>query len=126
MRGRTPTIHCDAEDGSCGAWDVDYYTAAVDSVDGVKVTRERRAPGWLSTDEDDFCSDHHPSLDGSEEQTTTTTTVTTVAASTGGQVLCWCGDERGPRVPADADGLGCLADISHANPTTAAQGSHAG
>jgi hypothetical protein len=27
---------------------------------------------------------------------------------------CWCGGERGPRVPADADGWGCLENIGHA------------
>jgi hypothetical protein len=26
---------------------------------------------------------------------------------------CWCGGQRGPRVPADADGWGCLDDINH-------------
>lgn len=26
---------------------------------------------------------------------------------------CWCGGERGERVPADADGLGCLEDVWH-------------
>ena len=28
---------------------------------------------------------------------------------------CWCGAERDARVPADADGLGCTADVMHAN-----------
>ena len=26
---------------------------------------------------------------------------------------CWCGGHRGPRTPADADGWGCLEDVSH-------------
>lgn len=26
---------------------------------------------------------------------------------------CWCGGHRGPRIPADADGWGCLEDINH-------------
>lgn len=33
-----------------------------------------------------------------------------------GQVSpCWCGSIRGPRIPADTDGNGCLAHLSHAN-----------
>lgn len=26
---------------------------------------------------------------------------------------CWCGGDVGPRVPGDADGLGCLEDVRH-------------
>lgn len=26
---------------------------------------------------------------------------------------CWCGGDVGPREPGDADGVGCLADITH-------------
>lgn len=55
MRGKTPTIHCDGEDGFCGNWDVDYYEATASSVGDVRITQEVRAPGWISTDDDDFC-----------------------------------------------------------------------
>jgi hypothetical protein len=58
MRGSTPTIHCDADDGMCGAWDVDNYAATVASINGVRVTQEQRAPGWISTKMDDFCPEH--------------------------------------------------------------------
>lgn len=58
MRGRTPTIHCDGDDGLCGAWDVDNYEATVSTLDGVQITAERRAPGWVSTDFEDFCPEH--------------------------------------------------------------------
>lgn len=62
MRGRTPTLHCDAEDGFCGSWDVDYYEATVSSINGVPVTDTERAPGWTSTKEgEDFCPEHKPS-----------------------------------------------------------------
>lgn len=61
MRGRTPTLHCDGEDGDCGAWDVDYYTATVSTINGVPVTQEHRAPGWFSTRDDyDYCLEHAP------------------------------------------------------------------
>lgn len=59
MRGETPTIHCDAEDGYCGAWDVDYYESSADAVNGIRVTAKERSPGWYSTDMEDFCPDHN-------------------------------------------------------------------
>lgn len=58
MRGRTPTLHCDAEDGDCEMWDVDYYEATVSAIDGVPITAKNRAPGWVSTQLDDFCPGH--------------------------------------------------------------------
>lgn len=60
MRGRTPTLHCDAEDGLCGTWDVDYYEATASSVNGVTITETERAPGWVSTKLEDFCPEHAP------------------------------------------------------------------
>lgn len=53
-------LYCDAEDGFCGAWDLDYYEATVSSVNDVPVTAEQRAPGWTSTNLDDFCPEHKP------------------------------------------------------------------
>jgi hypothetical protein len=58
VRGRTPTIHCDGDDGNCGAWDVDYYEATANSVNGISITSEHRAPGWVSTNLWDFCPEH--------------------------------------------------------------------
>jgi hypothetical protein len=58
VRGSTPTIHCDAEDGFCGAWDVDNYEATAYSVGGVRITQEQRAPGWVSTNLNDYCPEH--------------------------------------------------------------------
>ena len=58
MRGQTPTLHCDADDGNCGTWDVDYFDALASSVGGVKITRRHRAPGWVSTDDTDHCPEH--------------------------------------------------------------------
>ena len=58
MRGRTQLLHCDAEDGECGAWSIDFYEATVSKIDGKPVTRTERAPGWLSDDESDYCPDH--------------------------------------------------------------------
>ena len=58
MRGRTPTIHCDAEDGFCGTWDVDYYEAAASSVNGVRITETQRAPGWSNSKFQDLCPEH--------------------------------------------------------------------
>lgn len=59
MRGRTPTLHCDAEDGFCGTWDVDYYEATVSAVNGVEISSEHRAPGWSHTSGgDDLCPAH--------------------------------------------------------------------
>lgn len=58
MRARTLTVHCDADDGYCGNWDVDYYEATASSVDGVRVTKDQRAPGWRCTDDEDLCPKH--------------------------------------------------------------------
>lgn len=57
MRGTTPTVHCDAEDGLCGSWDVDYYEATASTVNGVRITETERAPGWVNGDED-YCPEH--------------------------------------------------------------------
>jgi hypothetical protein len=58
MRGTVPTIQCDAEDGFCGAWDVDHYETGASSVDGVRMTTEQRSPGWVSTKDTDHCPEH--------------------------------------------------------------------
>lgn len=58
MQSRTPTIHCDAEDGECGTWEVDYYAACVSAVNDIPITLSRRAPGWLCDDEQDLCPEH--------------------------------------------------------------------
>lgn len=58
MRGTTPTLHCDAEDGDCGSWDVDYYAATVSKVNDVVITDTERAPGWVSDRMNDYCSEH--------------------------------------------------------------------
>lgn len=61
MRGRTPTLHCDGDEGMCGDWDVDDYAQTVDSVNGIRITQSHRALGWFSTDMDeDYCPKHTP------------------------------------------------------------------
>jgi hypothetical protein len=58
MRGQTPTLHCDAYDGCCGNWDVDYYQATASTVNGVRITQQERAPGWKNSADEDLCPDH--------------------------------------------------------------------
>lgn len=58
MRGSTPTLYCDGEDGDCGAWSVDYCEATASTVDGVRITERQRAPRWTSTSDKDLCPDH--------------------------------------------------------------------
>ena len=58
MRASVPTIHCDAEDGGCGAWDVDHYESCATTVGGVLITKTRRAPGWINGEDADFCPEH--------------------------------------------------------------------
>lgn len=53
-----PTLHCDGNDGFCGAWAEDHYEMYAASVDGVKITSTKRAPGWASTEHTDLCPDH--------------------------------------------------------------------
>jgi hypothetical protein len=63
MRATTPTLHCDADDGACDNWDVDFYETSASAVGGVRITAERRAPGWTSTTTEDLCSLHAPKKD---------------------------------------------------------------
>jgi hypothetical protein len=59
MRGRRPAIGCDADDGCCGNWDLDYWTENASTVNGVRITEAQRAPGWTVTaDGDDLCPEH--------------------------------------------------------------------
>jgi len=58
MRSKTPTIHCDADDGFCGAWDVDNFEIGASSVNGTRVTDQHRSPGWVSDGEQDLCPEH--------------------------------------------------------------------
>lgn len=58
MRASTPTLHCDAEDGFCGTWETDYYGTDTTAVNGVQITRMKRAPGWSNTEAEDYCPDH--------------------------------------------------------------------
>lgn len=60
-RFRRPTLWCDANDGECGAWDIDAYEETVSTIDGIPITSEQRAIGWTSTPEgEDFCLEHKP------------------------------------------------------------------
>jgi hypothetical protein len=65
MRGPTPTVLCDAEDSLCGNWDVDYYEATASTVNGVRITQEARAPGWVNGPDFDYCPDHATTKDQS-------------------------------------------------------------
>ena len=58
MRFHVPTIHCDGDEGSCDAWAVDNYEGTASTVDGVRITRQVRAPGWVSTEATDLCPEH--------------------------------------------------------------------
>lgn len=58
MRADLPILICDDEHG-CGATTDDYYAQFADSVNGVKITRTERAPGWSSNEEGDWCPEHN-------------------------------------------------------------------
>lgn len=62
MRGRRPALLCDGDEGSCGNWEIDHYEETCSAVDGHAITSTERAPGWTSTDLDDFCPEHKPVL----------------------------------------------------------------
>ena len=59
-QAKRSVLMCDAEDGDCGAWEVDYYAETASTVDGIPITHEHRAPGWTSTRLEDFCPEHSP------------------------------------------------------------------
>lgn len=62
-----PVIGCD-DPGGCDEWTPDYYAQAAHSVDGVRVTKTQRAPGWVRRDIDgvpsDLCPQHVTTTDG--------------------------------------------------------------
>lgn len=58
MRSREAVVHCDHMDGECGEWSFDYYEQTASTVGGVRITRAERAPGWRSTNLEDFCPRH--------------------------------------------------------------------
>ena len=65
MKGTTPTIHCDFDEGFCSAWDVDHYATCASSVGSTRITETERTPGWLSfpRSDEDYCPEHaaqHP------------------------------------------------------------------
>lgn len=60
MRTTRSVLLCDGDDGDCGAWDVDHYAETASTVGGVRITATVRAPGWTSTDLEDYCPDHKP------------------------------------------------------------------
>lgn len=53
MRSQTPTLHCDGDD--CDNWSVDYYAITAHAVDGVRINLQERAPGWVTSDDEDLC-----------------------------------------------------------------------
>ena len=57
-RHRVPVILCDGDDGLCGATATDYYEECATTVDGVRITSTTRHPGWISTQDEDYCPDH--------------------------------------------------------------------
>lgn len=61
-KGTVPIISCDADDGMCGTWTVDYYEQLVESVNGIRVTPT--PIGWSGkpgTDEH-LCPEHSPEV----------------------------------------------------------------
>lgn len=50
-----PMIQCDGSDGWCGLQAADFYEQGASSADGVRITSTQRHPGWISTEDEDFC-----------------------------------------------------------------------
>lgn len=59
-RDHMPIISCDGDDGYCGAVETDYYDQCASAVDGMAITASRRAPGWASSGDEDYCPEHAP------------------------------------------------------------------
>ena len=59
MRTEMPILMCEAGEW-CGVWDTDHYAMDVSAVGGVRITATVRAPGWFSTEDEDYCPDHIP------------------------------------------------------------------
>lgn len=59
-RDQMPILSCDGNDGYCGAVVTDYYDQCASKVDGVAITSKRRAPGWTSAGDEDYCPEHAP------------------------------------------------------------------
>ena len=65
-RYTVPEIRCD-HDSDCDTTTPDFYEQAASSVNGVNVTISKRAPGWFSTINADYCPEHLPWLVGTEK-----------------------------------------------------------
>jgi len=53
-------LSCDGDDGSCGSVATDYFEECASKVGGVTITASRRAPGWTSSGDEDYCPAHKP------------------------------------------------------------------
>lgn len=58
MRAKVSAIFCDGDDGGCGTWTSDYYEECADTVGGVKITKDKPAPGWTVIGHSDYCPEH--------------------------------------------------------------------
>lgn len=77
-QAKAALLYCDAEDGLCGGWELDYYGQTVSAVNGIRVTTTERAPGWLTTRDGDYCPEH-------ADKPTTPTPAASEGQAAGGQ-----------------------------------------
>jgi len=59
-RYEEPMMQCDGDDGYCGASERDYYEQCASAVSGIAITASRRAPGWVTDGDEDYCPNHIP------------------------------------------------------------------
>lgn len=64
MKASTAIVMCDAEEGMCGTWELDYYEQGASAVGGVRITENAPAPGWSSDRLTDLCPEHAAQTDG--------------------------------------------------------------
>lgn len=55
MRASTSIILCDGDEGLCACWELDYWAQGASTVNGVRITQEAPAPGWICSDVADLC-----------------------------------------------------------------------
>lgn len=59
MKGKAPTLHCDAvEEEECTEWTIDHYAMSVSAVNGRRITATMRAPFWFTYGHTDLCPRH--------------------------------------------------------------------
>jgi len=57
MKVHVPMIQCDGDSGLCGEMEIDHYETGASAIDGHPLTNTNHLPGWVTSDDGDYCPD---------------------------------------------------------------------